>query len=204
MSCGILPRMGWIQLTNDILGHVFSWPVFGVVAVVVLRRQIAALLGRITSYEGLGQKLNFGRGVAKIEEGIEELPEQAGSSNSSDGQSVITLQDERYRLARDFPAAAVTQGFRDIEIRMRQLWSHYSPEQKKKPSFSQLVMSLADGRIIPGSLAGIILKLRELYNTVAHEGAEPTTGEAVAYIESTQKIAEILDNLIGFANSGIS
>jgi len=57
--------MGWIQLVNIIVGHLLSWPVFGVIAVIVFRRQLAPLVRRITSYEGLGQKLTFGQELAK-------------------------------------------------------------------------------------------------------------------------------------------
>jgi hypothetical protein len=196
--------MGWMQFASAIIGHLMSWPVFGIVAVVIMRHQLASLIHRITSYEGLGQKLTFGQELAKVEEQIEAL---APPKSHVPQQPQSTEQDERYILmAQQAPAAVVLAAWRDVEVGLMKLWERYAASDHDKtrsvkknlpghPNPFEIARWLDENHIIPTPLKRVIDSQRQLRNRSAHGGPDPTVGEAIAYAETAREVGEILSKL---------
>ena len=59
--------MGVLEFLALVIGSLLSWPVLAAATVLLFRRQLGDLLGRIKSYEGMGQKVTFGDSLAAAE-----------------------------------------------------------------------------------------------------------------------------------------
>jgi hypothetical protein len=207
--------MGWMQFVNAIVGHVLSWPIFGVVAVIVFRRQLAPLMHRIASYEGLGQKLTFGQELAKVEE-------QAGDLASSQPQDLLPAaqsqpvgtEEEHYALlAEQAPAGAIIDAWVRVEkavislaevydigdiVRQKSYKKFGKPSMNPRPA--QMIGTLTEQRLVPITVIRVIEGLRRLRNEVAHGAHDPTAGEAITYATTAREVWELLDRLVSFAN----
>src|ERR1700733_2929102 len=63
--------MNWLQFTSSLIS-ILAWPLVVIILVVIFRRQLAHLIGRIKSYKGMGQELTFGDRLADAENSVEE------------------------------------------------------------------------------------------------------------------------------------
>lgn len=202
--------VGWMQFVNLMVGHVLSWPVFGVVAVVVLRRHLAPLIRRITSYEGLGQKITFGQELAKAEQEVEDLTSsQSDHLPPASQEGSADAENDRYLvLAEQAPTGVLLDAWVRVEraiLRLGELHGAQETPMGKSgarikrapmpPRLVQIVGYLADRGIIPRMMLRIIDRLRRLRNEVAHGQHEPTPGEATTYAATAREVAEILEKL---------
>ena len=56
-----------------------TWPAVVAGAIILFRKPLAELLGRVKSYEGLGQKVTFGERLAEAATSLEMVYEMATS-----------------------------------------------------------------------------------------------------------------------------
>lgn len=210
--------VGWLEFSVAVIGQVLSWPVLALVAVLVFRKPIAALLERMKSYEGLGQKFTFGEQLAKVEEEVDSIaltqPEiQPSSEPSADGQGESESPIEEKRelgslvlVAQTAPSAAIMQAWLNIEIAVRRLASIEEVRSKLRgpqPSDDFRVISLVRllelftrKGILPYGALSALNDLRQLRNRVAHGSHEPTVGEAITYVETAHELSEFLNRLV--------
>jgi uncharacterized protein YutE (UPF0331/DUF86 family) len=195
--------MGWLQFLDKLIGHLLSWPVFAVVAVVLFRPQIRSLIVQVRSYEGLGQKLTFGDELAQAEEDVEEL---AASRAVESAQQAGDETQETWRsyadLAERAPSAAILMAWAEVEKAANSLVDRYGlQDQGRRPrTTGELFRLLIDRRIVPGSMLRAFDRLRALRNQVAHGMHEPTAGEALTYIETARSVTDVLQHLAAFSD----
>lgn len=78
--------LDWLEFSSTVIGHVFSWPVAVVLSVMILRRSLGRLLGRLSKLSGPGEiqaeftlsELIVEAGAAPAAKGNEHAPGSGG------------------------------------------------------------------------------------------------------------------------------
>ena len=193
-------------------------PVTIVVFLLLFRGPLTELLGRIISYEGLGQKVNFGQKLAGAERAVSEAVAQAqesvGQTQLSPVDPVKVEADDALRkiistehnthdvdldsaglvelaeLATSNPSFVVIKAWENLEAAVGKLVEAAWPGTKEPYPFRRL-FDLVKEKRTNASFANAVLELRDLRNNVAHGQHNPTAGEAVTYVESVRELARI-------------
>ena len=187
-------------------------------ALLVFRGPLAELLGRIISYEGLGQKVNFGQKLAGAEKSVSEAVAQAQESvgrtqlSTADAEKMaadralrkITSTErnphdidlrraglvELAELATSNPSFVVIKAWEELEAALTGLVEAAFPGARLvSPALA--LPDLIKERYVDTSFANAVRELRGLRNDVAHGQHNPTAGEAVTYQESARELAGI-------------
>lgn len=190
-------------------------PVTVLVALLIFRSPLAQLLGRIVSYEGLGQKVSFGQKLADAEKSVSEAvaqaqeavervqpggtsAEQAAEDHASrkiisTGQSPQDIDIERHgflglaALATSNPSFVVIKAWEDLNTALKETVKTVYPDARPVDTLRQLPDLVREG-YVNQSFLNAVLELRDLRSNVAHGQHNPTAGEAVAYLESAQQL----------------
>lgn len=205
--------MGVLEFVSVVIGHLLAWPVILLVVVMILRKPLVGLIGRIRTYEGLGQKLTFGAELAEAEESVdvavESLTAEATARDGAGAETPAAVDGEATKVS---PTGAERRGsarrvYLDAAVRNAQV----DPSYAVLTSWEQLLEGIADlaGATIPSSrrrsathvlgelervgivnqeFTAAVKRLRDLRNRVAHGQHNPTAGEAVAYVESAEEL----------------
>lgn len=188
------------------------------VALVIFRGPLTDLLGRIISYEGLGQKVNFGQKLAGAEKSVIKAVAQAQESaerpqlgGADTEQTVVdhalskitsTEQNphdidlrkagliELAELATSNPSFVVIKAWEELEAALMNLVKEVFPGTREVNPLSRLP-DLVKERYIDDSFVNAVRELRGLRNNVAHGQHNPTAGEAVTYLESARELTQI-------------
>jgi hypothetical protein len=210
--------MNNLAFTASVVGSL-AIPATVVVALLIFRRPLTNLLGRIISYEGLGQKVNFGQKLAGAEESVSKAVAQAQqaaeeaklegadierptldrslwkiTSTEQDPQNVDLRRAgliELAELASANPSFVVIKAWEDLETELVLLVESAFPETDIFVDPLPSLPDLVRRRLISESFLNAVLELRDLRNSVAHGKQNPTAGEAVAFVESTRELSTI-------------
>lgn len=193
-------------------------PVTVVVALLIFRGPLTELLGRIVSYEGLGQRVNFGQKLAGAEKSVSKAVVQAQETvgrtqvGSADTERMsvdrslwkitsteldpqeINLRNaglvELATLATSNPSFVVLRSWDDLETTLVSLVRSVFPETRNFKAVSRLP-DLVKEEYVDQSFVNAVHDLRGLRNNVAHGQHNPTAGEAVTYLESTRELSQV-------------
>lgn len=191
-------------------------PVTVLAVLVLFRRPLVELLGRIVSYEGLGQKVSFGRKLANAENTVSratadvqdvavraQINATSGSRQMVHGQSpsVATSKNEGIReidleksgflglaaVATANPSFVVIKGWEDLRTELQALVRAEFPDAKVRNPLDMLP-KLEKDKYVNHSFVSGVMELFDLRNNVAHGLHNPTPGEAVAYLNSAERL----------------
>jgi hypothetical protein len=162
------------------------WPIVVVVVIVVLRKPLGELIGRTRRYEGLGQKVEFGPGMAEAEDSVGKAMQNAPMAEKA-GE---VLPNPLVRQAEDNPSYVVLQAWDQLSLTIADLVGVVLPG-KRTGSWSPLesLPALKKSKLVANDFVKAVAELGGLRNQVAHGRSEPTPGEAVAYAEAAQALA---------------
>ena len=203
-------------------------PVTVLVALLIFRAPLAELLGRIVSYEGLGQKVNFGQKLAGVEKSVSKAVAQAQETvertqpggtdaeqplvahgkwvdkSTEKNPQDIDLQRAGFiglaALAPSNPSFVVIRAWDDLETALRKTVEIVFPDTKEVNPLHRLPDLIREGHV-DESFVNAVLELRDLRNNVAHGQHNPTAGEAVTYLESTQELMLITAMVRGYVGA---
>jgi hypothetical protein len=200
-------------------------PLTVVVALLIFRRPLVDLLGRIISYEGLGQKVNFGqklagaeqsvsRAVAQAQEAVEQasldaaatdnpVTDQALREITSTEQALQGVDLERAglvqlaELATSNPSFVVIKAWEDLSAQLTTMVKTILTEADVRNA-TYWLPELAKSGHINESFPTAVLELLDLRNNVAHGQHNPTPGEAVTYVESVRRLTAIASSVTAY------
>jgi len=193
-------------------------PVTVLVALLIFRSPLAELLSRIVSYEGLGQKVDFGQKLAGAEKSVKKAVAQAQEAverTQSDGTSAeqpladleswkITSTEQSQHdidldrpgflglaaLATSNPSLVVIKAWEDLRVALKETARIAIPDTREVNPLPQL-RELAREGYVDESFVNAVMELRDLRGSVAYGQHNPTAGEAVTYLESVQELMAI-------------
>ncbi len=204
--------MNNLAFISSVVGSL-AIPVTVLVALLIFRGPLAELLGRIISYEGLGQRVSFGRKLAGAEKSVSQAVAQAQEAaerpqiGDADAKQTVVdrakiISTEQYpqdidlekhgfiglaALAAVNPSFVVIKAWEDLEAELRKMVKTVFPDSKVVNPLRVLPDLVREGHV-DKSFPNAVLELRDLRNNVAYGQHDPTAGEAVTYLESTQEL----------------
>jgi hypothetical protein len=211
----------WPEIVG-LLRAVLVWPVAAVVIVLILRNSLKALLGRLLSYEGMGQKLTFDNHLALAEEATEMalppgvVPESPEPESNGGGPAPHARGAERVRspakgdsrsLGKEkaFPRVRLWARKRLSSTLVLTAWEKLSSEimlvaMDLDPTFGrkwstprgQALDRLVTLGVVTSSFSDAVGELRAARNQVAHDGYEPTSSAGRAYSTMVRDLSEDL------------
>lgn len=183
--------MSWKEFTASVIGDL-AWPATLVVVVIIFRGRFGDLIGRVTDWEGLGQKVSFGKKLAEAEAKADDLKAAAQDSLPD------PLDDELRELARESeenPSFVLLASWERVMGAVADLvgaWSQAGiPPPKTRSPGAELAWIRKNHALTEG-VQETIGSLRQLRNAVAHGQHRPLPGEAVTYAEIAGEVTDIL------------
>lgn len=178
-------------------------PVTILVALFIFRSPLTDLLGRIVSYEGLGQKVNFGRKLAGVEKSVSKAAAQTQKAVEP-SQLDIDLEKPGFlglaALATSNPSFVVIKAWDDLESELERLVETVFPDTKEVNPVRRLPDLVRAGQLNE-SFPSAVLELRELRNNVAYGQHNPTAGEALTYLQSAQELMGTAAQVSGYVSA---
>ncbi|MEU1730010.1 hypothetical protein [Streptosporangium sp. NPDC020145] len=195
------------------------------IIIFVFRKAITGLLGRVSSYEGLGQVVTFGDKLAKVENEVDvlavDLPaEEEISDTPEDTSASDWLGGPKRGILPPHPLSlyggpgSVIQGWNAVEDALGRLASAVNVESRgervstasdflRRRSPGEIVGLLTAKGVIPNLLGSVLDDLRMLRNRVAHGRYTPTDGEAITYFQRSAEVADVINRLADIAEGKI-
>jgi hypothetical protein len=180
--------MSWREFFEGLVGDL-AWPVTIGMLAVIFRNDVSRLLGKLTGWEGFGQKISFGEGLAQAEEKSAHI-EIEPSEPSGSTAPPETVSDDGYawlvRQAEENPSYVVLTSWEQLTGALADLAGAMSTDKHRPPRTrapGALLTWLERHGPLTKSTTNAIHSLRDLRNQVAHGQHNPTPGEALAYAE---------------------
>lgn len=211
--------VNWMEFVSSIVESL-AWPTAVVIAALVFKSEIEGLLKRLRSGRVLGTEWEFGEALQKVEEGraaIEgqtQRPEQPSTASPSEAEPLFS-DDRLARLAQEAdhnPSYAIITAWEILRGSAQDLigtivqYSTATAGTITAPGRDEVRM-LEGGEkknLISAGLSTVYRDMRDLRNRVAHGAANPTSGEAVAYVENADRLAELLVDEVGKVSARFS
>ncbi|MFC9694657.1 hypothetical protein ACFTSF_39285 [Kribbella sp. NPDC056951] len=202
-----------MEFVSSLVGHLV-WPLVVVVLVWIFRSSIAGLIGQLSSWEGLGQKVRFGRELARVEEGVAEVAERVEAQADAaavEGKSPtpeITESDPFIALRKDAesnPSHVILASWELLAGSLKDLFGTVAAHRQLSSvgdriwqDAVQMTRRLEVAGTVNHDMTNSVEELRRLRNLVAHGRYKPTPGEALAYEETARELSRaaiVLANL---------
>lgn len=184
--------MNGLALASSLIGDLV-WPLVVLVALVVFRKPLTDLIGRIRKYEGLGQKLEFGPALAEAEDSVSKAVQDV---LVAERQQAEVEPSPLVREAEANPSYVVLQAWEQLSGVIADLAGTAFPDQKAASWRSaRYLPELQRRELVSRDFVDAVTELRDLRNRVAHGQSNPTPGEAVAYAESVEALAFVAKRL---------
>jgi hypothetical protein len=181
--------MDWMQWTASLAASL-GWPSVVIVFLVLVRKQLAGLAGRIeelTLPGGVSAK--FGKALGENRDKVETARLAETAPQASLGQS--HARDRDWALAQEFPEAAVMKSFNSIEEAIAE---NSDKLPSAKGSLFSYVKELNRRGLLGRDMVELFKSLRDLRNLAAHgKGTDRITpGEAAEYQDQCALFVEVL------------
>lgn len=193
--------MAVLDFISSLLGHFLSWPVLVLAIVFLFRAPVTDLLGRVRSYEGMGQKVTFGEKLAKTEDSVDaavEAMEAVPHPSLPAADSTFAIEPSALeREAETNPSYGVLSAWENLVSRLRDLLGtvqagEQAARQALPRNAGRLVSELQRQEVLSFGARQAIDELRELRNRVAHGQYNPTHGEALAYVRAVEELIDVI------------
>jgi hypothetical protein len=178
----------WSKIA-EVLGSL-AWPALLVTVLIVYRRHVAGLFGRLQEFSLGGAKAVFEKELEKAGEKAEEIePEGAHQP-----PPVPTADDPYLFLAKNFPEAAVMQEYKEIEA----LLNEGTQDMPVSRMSDRINVSKAARWLLDDNAYQLFLSLREARNAAAHARASNgiSPSEALEYRDRAQVLKQVLRRAI--------
>ncbi len=218
-----LSLVGWMTFVSNLVGDLV-WPSVAVIAFFMFRKPIGKLLPGVRSLRGPGFEATFAEQAGALATQADALSEgkpqeiAAGANAeitvegvakglvlSGDGRQlrpivertapppeVATWTETLRRVAKDSPRAVVTEAWAQVERELVRLGSPYGVRTNPVG----IAKALADQKIIPAEIVGLVLDLRGLRNQVTHNAdLSPDEEGALSYLDAATNVVTALQKI---------
>lgn len=184
------PNTYWVSQTKNVVDLLvgMAWPAVAFIALLIFRRQIGALLGRIREGEFLGTKVRFD--PAEAEPAVDAATKSTtGAPRAAPPYFVeesLWLRD----LAKERPELAVLGAYAEIEKVLREIMG----ERGREPGHllgMRLIDAALEAEVIAAPVAEAIRSLRRLRNGAAHNESIDTA-KALDYVDLCDQVRYVL------------
>jgi hypothetical protein len=181
--------MDWLSFLASVVGSV-AWPVTVLAVVLILRKELVALLPFL-------RRLKAGPVEAEFERQVKELKNEVAQALPEELPQALEGRERLLKLAEISPRAAILEAWQGVEFAARRVATHYggSPVPDVR-SPSRLTKELAKLSQVSVDDLALIQDLRGLRNQATHSPDFSPSYEAVAnYIQLASALQARLQNL---------
>lgn len=187
--------MDWLQFLSSVIGSL-AWPLVVLVLLVLLRRHLGPLAGRLEelSLPG-GAKAKF---KEQLESGRQSAETVALDAPNAIERPVSPAMDGTFlELAKNYPDAAISQAWKEVEDVLLEIRGRL-PDVQERSNLNSVVRRLKERGLIDGAAEKLFLNLRQARNTAVHAGksARITTGEAVEYRDQVRVLLSLFRSVL--------
>ncbi|GHC84951.1 hypothetical protein GCM10007079_27430 [Nocardiopsis terrae] len=188
--------MNWIEFSSSVIGYIISWPVVAFLVAMIFREPISDLIANVKAIKSPIGDAEFGRGVKELEEQQRELSSLPQEKHEPDDPfSPADLYEEVAPIAEHSPSAAVVESWRRIEQALVDLCKAKGVEVENPRRTYDVLRQLGENNIFTYELSRHLDSLRRTRNSIAHSSEQPTTGEAMAYVDVASSAYAEIKNL---------
>jgi hypothetical protein len=183
-------------ISNIVTGAM--WPLVVLILGITFRKTLRSVLERVTNFEGLGAKLEFGESVKRLDEAADSVEiESASGKSSDDGSSRDLPLRHLVAVARISPAAAVVDAWREVEALLLKYWQAVRraqdlPEERRLTPGRLLHVLQGTNSLSPPQVH-LLEELRTTRNAVAHGKSQPSEGQSLAYVDAAALAIQSLE-----------
>ncbi|MFF4810014.1 hypothetical protein ACFY03_17545 [Micromonospora chersina] len=189
--------MGWLEATVKIVSAL-AWPIVVVIAVVLLREQIAQMITRLTRLTGpAGIEAEFSEEVSATSELAEvaapETPNELPAAVPS-GQTTLTPKPSLTDLieeATKHPLGGMIRAWNLVE----EVLPAFIPPGRRRNLYATPRI-LEGSELVSDELFALASRLFELRNRVVHGTEVPSAKDAHEYVVSAWRLAAALSRLV--------
>jgi hypothetical protein len=182
--------MDWLQWSSSIVSSL-AWPVAAVVIACIFRSQIAGLLAKL-------RKLSWGDKVLDFADKLDRIETVSQTTTPADNEQEYPapLPDMRFQqLLAISPSAAILDAWKPIELRLRDLSSHYDSGiglQPRALTTRRVMEQLYKSGAISSGVYEMLRDLQGLRNAAAHQD-EVTSTDAIRFQAFADKVMRALE-----------
>lgn len=186
--------MNWLGLVGSLVGSVI-WPVVVICALILFRRPLTDLIGRLKSYEGLGQRLTFGDRLAAAEASTDEAVSQSAITSPSQlrqGAADTDIEIDSLVLSSESnPSYSILQAWEQLSIAITKYADAVFPGGFIRGSAINQLPRMLNSGFTTESFVRAVQDLKNLRDKVAHGEHKPTPGEAITYVDTAIVLARV-------------
>jgi hypothetical protein len=183
----------WLQFISNIVGAL-AWPLVAIAILVMVRKQLGPLVERIVELKlPGGAEAKFKEHLAaSIEEAEKVALETELAAQPQKGPDKAFLE-----LAKNFPAAAIIQAWKEVEALLQQVRERL-PGMQSRHKFDSVVRRLVDQKLIDSSSEKLYQVLRQARNSAVHanEAASISQGEVLEYRDRVSVLLGLLQRVL--------
>lgn len=182
--------MDWKQFFASVIGSV-AWPaaIFGILF--IFRVQLKKLLSQIRKVTAGGVDVELSE---QVEKAVTVGQEVEAEQNSAPAGALI-LDPALLELAKNFPAAAFLQAFKQLEATILKIRGRLTDRPHR--TLNEVMHQLKLKGHISASVEALYLQLRKVRNSAAHaEQGEMSSGEAVELMSQTKLLDDLLNSVL--------
>jgi hypothetical protein len=212
--------VGWMNFVSQMTGHVLSWPVAVVLCVVVLKRPLGDLLGRLRAWKGFGQEADFDSKIVAASEDIQDAVRQVegkeaaeqieGEPSRAPIPTESPVESAFLWLLASTPSVEVTSGLargaivgawadfeRSVGDAIRTWRSGTGREVQGSLSGLKLVLALRESGLVSEKTIKAVTDMRAIRNSAQHGDSEPTADQAQAVIIQLSMLRNLIVRQLG-------
>jgi hypothetical protein len=197
--------MDWKAFIAAIVGSL-AWPIVVLSLLFILRKQLVGLADRLQEFSLGGAKATFENQLETARKEAEKLPPPSVSPDEiPDNQRIVPLTDEKkfWRLANEFPEAAIIEVYKDIEGILFRIGETMG---LPRTNADRVMDELYERREVDESARDLFFTLRRARNLSAHGTGDGrvSPGEALDYSEHSKRLMASLSFVLGKAQAAAS
>lgn len=184
--------VGDLQFTASIFNSL-AWPTVVVIVAVLLRRELANAIRRLTSLEFRGAKINFDVISSDFQQ-IERISEAAASDAlAGDTEALAIMAEPEFTfldaLAESAPRRAIIEAWRLLEYQLDVAADRMAPTQSHGwPQVAEALENWNQWRV----LSPVVAELRRLRDYTARATQQPLNSDAIRYVAVVQDVVTTL------------
>jgi hypothetical protein len=180
--------MNWLQFISTTIAAL-AWPLVTVALFVLLRPHVGPLFKRLVELKlPGGAEAKFKEHLAASTEEAEEVVLGAGQAEPRAAPDRAFLE-----LAKNFPAAAILQSWKEVEAILQQIRERL-PGMQSRHKFDSVVRRLVEQKLIDTSTERFYQSLRQARNTAVHasDTVSISQGEVLEYRDRIETLSNLL------------
>jgi hypothetical protein len=189
--------MDWKAFIAAIVGSL-AWPIVILSLLFILRKQLVGLADRLQEFSLAGAKATFEKQLETAREEAERLPPPSSPDATPDHQRIVPLTDEKkfLRLASEFPEAAITEVYKDIEGILFRIGDTLGIP---RTGADRIMNELYERREVDENARDLFHTLRRARNLSAHGTGDRrvSPGEALDYRDHSIRLMASLSFVLG-------